>query len=108
MRPVRRSGTRSVRESLAAAATAAAGVVVLAVTVLGGACTQVGCARDTGVAFDGVSLSAWAIRWQESCNSCGASLTPVLAGVVLLVVGGCWLGWTATRAGDRGRFDDHE
>ena len=63
-------------------------------TFLRGGCTDVLCSGDTAgaaVAFESVSLSSWVVRWQEGCNSCAASLTPVLVGVALFAFGAVWL-----------------
>ncbi|MFC6955511.1 hypothetical protein [Halorubellus litoreus] len=88
-----RSRTRSSRTALAAATATAAGAALVLLTFLRGGCTDVLCTGDTAaaaVAFESVSLSSWVVRWQEGCNSCTASLTPVLAGVVLLSIGAVW------------------
>jgi hypothetical protein len=84
---------------------ATTGVALLGYAYVSHGCTQVGCARDTGLAFQRVSVADWAVYWQDSCNSCGTDLTPVLAGAALLVLGAFWLSRTAWTASVQ-RFDD--
>ncbi|NHN41303.1 hypothetical protein G9C85_06590 [Halorubellus sp. JP-L1] len=91
MRTSRRDGTQSSRTALAAGVATVTGAVLLVLTFHRGGCTDAFCPGATAVAFESVSISSWTIRWQEGCNSCAASLTPALAGVVLFALGVLWL-----------------